>query len=276
MQIAARGLVFDLQTGGPEDGPVALLLHGFPQHAGEWEQVAARLHDAGIRTYAFDQRGYSPGARPTAVADYAMGECVADALAVLDALGVDRAHVVGHDWGAVVAWHLAAEHADRVLTLTAISVPHPVAFARTIATDPDQQQRSAYIGLFQQEGKAEDLLLEDDGRRLREIFTGVPAERIDRFVTPMLDRARLTGGLNWYRALTLGKGFTPAGPVAVPTTFLWSDGDWAIGPKAAESCADHVTGDYRFVNLSGVSHWIPDEAPDDTAREILARITGEA
>lgn len=271
MQITARELVFDVQAGGPEDGPVALLLHGFPQHAGEWELVTARLHDAGVRTYAFDQRGYSPGARPTAVTDYAMGECVADAVAVLDALGVDRAHVVGHDWGAVVAWHLAAEHPDRVPSLTAISVPHPVAFAAALAGDADQRRRSAYIGLFQQEGKAEDTLLEHDGRRLREIFTGVPAERVERYVTPMLDRARLTGGLNWYRAL-LAAPMGTAGPVTVPTTFLWSDGDWAIGPVAAEGCAAYVTGDYRFVNVAGASHWVPDEAPDTVADEILARM----
>ncbi len=270
MQITARDLVFDVQAGGPLDGPPVLLLHGFPQHTGEWELVASRLHDAGARTYAFDQRGYSPGARPADVAAYAMSECVADAVAVLDALGVDRAHVIGHDWGAIVAWHLAAEHPDRVRTLTAISVPHPSAYAKALATDADQQRRSAYIGLFQQAGKAEDLLLEHDGQRLRELFAGVPAERVERFVTPMLDRARLTGGLNWYRAL--GRGPMTAGPVPVPTTFVWSDHDAAVGAAAALGCAQQVTGDYHFVTLPGVSHWIPDEAPDEVAREVLARM----
>lgn len=270
MQITARELVFDVQAGGPADGPPVLLLHGFPQHTGEWDLVAPRLQDAGARTYAFDQRGYSPGARPADVAAYAMGECVADAVAVLDALGVDRAHVVGHDWGAIVAWHLAAEHPDRVRTLTAISVPHPAAYAKALAADADQQRRSAYIGLFQQPGKAEDLLLEQDGQRLRELFTGVPADRVERFVTPMLDRARLTGGLNWYRAL--GRGPMTVGPVSVPTTFVWSDQDLAVGAAAAQGCARQVTGDYRFVTLPGVSHWIPDEAPDEVAREVLARM----
>jgi pimeloyl-ACP methyl ester carboxylesterase len=270
MQITARELVFDVQAGGPQDGPQALLLHGFPQHAGEWDLVASRLHDAGVRTYAPDQRGYSPGARPTDVDAYAISELVADAVALLDALGVNRAHVVGHDWGAVVAWHLAAEHPDRVRTLTAISVPHPSAYAAALATDPDQQRRSSYIGLFQQEGTAEDMLLEHDGQRLRAMFTGIPAERLDGFVTPMLDRARLTGALNWYRAL--GRGPMTAGAVSVPTTFIWSDQDLAVGAAAAEGCAQQVTGDYRFVTVAGASHWIPDEAPDEVAREILARM----
>ena len=141
--------------------------------------------------------------------------------------------MVGHDWGAVVGWHLAAEHPDRVRTFTAVSVPHPTAFGAAIADDDDQQQRSAYIGLFRQPGKAEDLLLEDDGMRLRAMFVGCPPELIDGYVEPMLDRATLTGALNWYRAMP-NDGWPP---VSVPTTFVWGDRDLAIGATAARSCA---------------------------------------
>lgn len=270
MKIDARGLTFDVTTGGPQDGPAVLLLHGFPQHSGEWDLVAPGLHAAGLRTIAVDQRGYSPGARPEAVDAYKISEVVADALAILDALEVDRAHVVGHDWGSATAWTIAGLHPSRVVSLTAISVPHPVAFGRARFGDDDQRQRSEYMDFFRIPGKAEDVLLEDDGQRVRAMFLGCPEDRVDRYVQPMLDRARLTGGLNWYRAMSRSD-FDGLGAIDVPTTFLWSDGDWAIGRKAAESCATFVQGDYRFVELAGVSHWIPDEAPDVVTREILAR-----
>ncbi|GHJ47753.1 epoxide hydrolase [Catellatospora sp. TT07R-123] len=270
MRVHARGLEFDVSVSGPDDGRPVLLLHGFPQHAGEWDAVAARLAAAGMRTYALDQRGYSPGARPTEVESYRVDELVADALAVLDELGVAWADVVGHDWGAVVAWYLAARHPGRVRTLTAVSVPHPAAYLAALAADPDQQGRSAYIQLFQQAGVAEEVLLGDDAQRLRAVFTGCPPESVESYVAPMREPGALTAALNWYRAgdfHDMGR----LGPVSVPTTFVWSDGDLAVGRVAAENCPEHVTGDYRFVAVPGVSHWIPDEAPDAVADAILAR-----
>jgi pimeloyl-ACP methyl ester carboxylesterase len=192
-----------------------------------------------------------------------MAECVADALSIMDALGTGPAHVVGHDWGAAVGWHLAARHPDAVRTLTAVSVPHPLAMASALAEDPDQRERAEYIRLIREPGgKAERLLLEDGGRRLRAVFGPVDP---DGYVAPLL-----TPALNWYRALSRAD-LAGLGPVAVPTTYIWSDGDRAIGPTAARACAAHVTVDYRFVELPGVSHWVPDEAPDVVAAEVLRR-----
>src|SRR5215475_9704574 len=202
MDIEARGLTFNVETAGSAGEPAVLLLHGFPQRAAEWAAVMPVLDAAGLRTIAPDQRGYSPGARPDDADAYTLQECTADALALLDALGVDKAHVVGHDWGALVAWHLAGHHPDRVETLTAISVAHPTAMGQAIATDPDQQQRSSYIQLFRRAGHAEDLLLADGGSRLRAMFAGCPTYLIDGYVQPMLDRDALTGALNWYRAMS--------------------------------------------------------------------------
>jgi pimeloyl-ACP methyl ester carboxylesterase len=271
--VAARGLTFDVHTGGPAEGDPVLLLHGFPQHSGEWDAVTPALHEAGLRTYALDQRGYSPGARPPAVDDYRINECVADALAVLNALDVDRAHLVGHDWGAIVAWHTAARYPDRVRTLTAVSVPHPAAMSHAMANDADQRDRSSYIGLFRLEGKAEQVLLAADGAALRRILAGTG--RPDAYVEPMLDPGALTPALNWYRAMSRAD-LADMGPVAVPTTYVWSDGDMAVGAVAARACGDHVTGEFEFVALPGVSHWIPDEAPQAVADAILARVARPA
>lgn len=272
MRVDARGLTFEVHTGGPEDGDPVLLLHGFPQHSGEWADALPALHAAGLRTYALDQRGYSPGARPAEVEAYRMAECVADAVAVLDALGVDAAHVVGHDWGAVVAWTLAARHPERVRTLTAVSVPHPAAMAHALTTDPQQKARSSYMLLFRKPGKAEKVLLALHATALRKMLGGVGGrERVASYVQPMREPGALTAALNWYRAMS-GRDMAGTGPVPVPTTFVWSDRDFAIGRTAAEACAAHVTGEYRFVELSGVSHWIPDEAPGALAEAVLAQV----
>jgi pimeloyl-ACP methyl ester carboxylesterase len=271
MRVDARGLTFEVRTGGPEGGVPVLLLHGFPQHGGEWDDVVPALHAAGLRTYALDQRGYAPGARPTAVEAYRIPELVADAAAVLDVLGVASAHVVGHDWGSIVAWGLAAVHPERVRTLTAVSVPHPAAMGHALATDPRQKARSSYIALFRKPGKAEKVLLALNAAALRKLLGGVgDAARVARYADPMREPGALTAALNWYRAMS-GADMKAVGPVAVPTTFVWSDRDIAIGRTAAEACASHVTGDYRFVELAGVTHWIPDEAPGPLAEAILAR-----
>ncbi|MFC8847346.1 MULTISPECIES: alpha/beta fold hydrolase [unclassified Micromonospora] len=271
MQVDARGLTFEVRTGGPAAGEPVLLLHGFPQHSGEWDGVVPALHAAGLRTYALDQRGYSPDARPAAVEAYRIPELIADAAAVLDALGVDAAHVVGHDWGAIVAWGLAAAHPGRVRTLTAVSVPHPAAMAHALATDTEQKARSSYIALFRKPGKAEKVLLAFRAAALRRLLGGVgDADRVARYADPMRAPGALTAALNWYRAMSR-RDLAAVGPVPVPTTFVWSDRDVAIGRAAAGACVAHVTGDYRLVTLSGVSHWIPDEAPGALAEAVLAR-----
>ena len=126
MQIPVGALTFDVTATGPEGGQVVILLHGFPQTSACWRHVVPVLADAGYRVLAPDQRGYSPGARPEGVAAYHSAELTADVLGIADAVGVERFHLVGHDWGASIAWQLAARHGDRLLTVTPISVPHPL------------------------------------------------------------------------------------------------------------------------------------------------------
>ncbi|HEY3685759.1 MAG TPA: alpha/beta hydrolase [Streptosporangiaceae bacterium] len=271
-KVDAGGLTFDVGVAGPDDGRPVLLLHGFPQAGRSWEAVAAVLAAAGHRVIAPDQRGYSPGARPAEVEAYAIGNLVGDALALLDAFGVPRADVVGHDWGAIVAWSLAIAHPDRVRTLTAVSVPHPAAFDWARRNDADQQERSTYIGMFQEEGKAERLLLEDGARRLRATYGGVvPPEAVEDYVRRFSEPGALTAALNWYRARRRD-GSGPPADVTVPTTYVWSTADQALGRAGAERCADHVTGPYTFAVLEGVSHWVPEEAPDRLAELVEERM----
>jgi pimeloyl-ACP methyl ester carboxylesterase len=274
MQVDVGDLTFDVRVDGPADGPPILLLHGFPETSLSWAAVMPLLAAAGLRIYAPDQLGYSPGARPDEVDAYAMPNLAQVTADLMTALELPTAHVVGHDWGANVAWTLGAWHPDRVQTLTAVSVPHPAAYTAAFRADPEQKERSAYIRLFWQEGKAEEVLLADGARRLRRMLgaeadTGIPAEAVDEYVAVLSAPGALTAALNWYRAMSSG---SRVDPVAVPTTYVWSDGDVAIGRTAAEACGDFVTGDYRLVELPGVSHWIPEQAPRQLAGAILDRI----
>ena len=270
LRVDVGDLSFDVRADGPEDGRPVLLLHGFPETSLSWAAVTPRLTEAGLRTYAVDQLGYSPGARPLDVDAYALTNLAQVTADLMTAMAVPVADVVGHDWGANVAWALAAWHEDRVRSLTAVSVPHPTAFTAAWRSDPEQKERSAYIRLFWQEGKAEEVLLADDARRLRRMFgDAVDREAVDEYVAVLSAPGALTAALNWYRAMSSA---TPVDDVTVPTTYVWSDGDIAIGRIAAEGCAEYVTGDYRFVELAGVSHWIPEQAPDELAAAILDRV----
>jgi pimeloyl-ACP methyl ester carboxylesterase len=270
MDSFTRGdLIFDVTDSGPADGDVVVLLHGFPQNRREWTAVAARLNDAGYRTLAPDQRGYSPGARPQGRRAYVQSELVADIVALVDASGADRVHLVGHDWGALVAWAFASRHPERLLTLTAISVPHPRAFAW--AMPRGQLLKSWYMALFQLPALPEAILPTRRGRALVG-GNGLTPDQVRDYLEP-LGKDGLTAALNWYRALPFSqreKGY--AHRSSVPTTYVWSDGDQALGRTGAEATKRFVTGPYRFEVIEGRSHWLADEAPDEVADAILRRV----
>lgn len=267
--VTVGDLTFDVAVDGAPDGPPILLLHGWPQDRRSWDRVAARLVDAGYRTIAPDQRGYSPGARPEGVEAYRTTTLAEDVIAIADALDLSSFTLVGHDWGAAVAWLVASTHPDRIDGLVAVSVPHLAAYGEALAQDEDAQARATYIGLLRQPGKAEEVLLDGDGARLRSMYQGaVSAADEDAYVDRLSEPGALTATLNWYRAMGPELATTP--PTAVPTTFVWGSQDLAIGRYGAERCADHVTGDYRFVEVEA-GHWLPDTHPDLLADEILAR-----
>ncbi|WP_300007966.1 alpha/beta fold hydrolase [Pseudonocardia sp.] len=268
--------ILDVREAGPADGTPVLLLHGFPQGADSWDAVVPALTGAGYRTVAPDQRGYSPRARPGARADYRLDALVADAVAVIDDRAGGRAHVVGHDWGAAVAWRLAARHPDRVRTLTALSVPPAAAYARSLVTTR-QVLASWYFVAFQVPGLAERFLAAGDGPYSRRFTaalrrSGQSRERARRDAARFADPAALTAALNWYRGVLAGRPGPEDPPVPVPTLFVWSDGDIAITRQATALVHRHVSGPYRYAELRGVSHWIPEEAPDELAELLLGHL----
>jgi pimeloyl-ACP methyl ester carboxylesterase len=264
-------LVFDAVIAGADDGEPVLLLHGWPQTALSWSRVIPPLASSGLLVAAVDQRGYSPGARPDDVASYVVGHLVDDALGFMDALGWDSAHVVGHDWGSIVAWNLTGSHPDKVRSLTALSVPHPKAFGAALATDEKQREKSAYMQFFRADpGKAAQVLLADGGAALRMVYgDAVHHDDVDAYVDFFSDGDTLEASLRWYAAM--GTAQTP--DITVPTTFVWGSDDIAVGEAAAQGCEAHCTGPYEFRALEGRGHWLPDQDPDAVVDAILARVS---
>ena len=266
------GLTFDVRDSGPADGEPVVLLHGFPQDSTAWARVAPGLHQHGLRTLAPDQRGYSPMARPRGRSHYRLRETVDDVLALLDAAELESAHVVGHDWGAVVAWGIACWHPERVRTLTALSVPHPAAMTKALVTS-DQALRSSHVGLFQLPFLPEALLLSRGGAALRTALErgGLPADAAERYVARMREPGALTAALNWYRALPWNAR-DPVGRIRVPTLHVWSTGDAFLGRTATEATEQFCTAPYRLEVLDDVPHWIPEVAPDRVAELVTAHV----
>lgn len=269
--LTANGLTFSGHQWGQPDGVVVLCLHGFPQRSSSWTGVATRLAELGMRVVAPDQRGYSPGARPTQTSDYALGNIVADAVGLIEALG-SAVHLVGHDWGGVVGWQVAARRPDLVRSWTAVSTPNPLALNEVLARDQAQRERFGYIQFFRQEGVAEATLLGNDAAALRGVYGGyVAAERVAEDVKFFAAPGVLTAALSWYRAMSPDDA-ADLPRVTVPTSYAWGSGDPAFGPDAAELTRSYVDAPYRFVPLDGASHWLPDEAPDTVAEVIADRV----
>ncbi len=264
LRIPVGDEVFEARAAGPEDGELVLLLHGFPQTSWSWRHQLDALGEAGFRAVAFDQRGYSPEARPTEVERYRIPSLVADVLAVADELGGFTFHLVGHDWGAAVAWQVAGRHASRLRTLTVLSVPHPFAFGRALSGEggSDQGSRSGYMDFFRSEGAAEAFLA-DGAAGLRNLYamSGLGDVDVEPYVEVLTQPGAMQAALNWYVAadITAVEGL---GPVTTATMFVWSTEDPALGREGAEWTAEYVEGPYRFEVLEGVSHWIAEEAPD--------------
>jgi pimeloyl-ACP methyl ester carboxylesterase len=266
-----NGLTFDVLDAGPSDGEPVVLLHGFPQDSTAWDGVTPALHQHGLRTLAPDQRGYSPMARPRGRSFYRLRETTADVLALLDAAGLKAAHVVGHDWGGLVAWALGAWHPDRVRTLTVLSVPHPAAMATALVTS-DQALRSSYVGLFQVPLLPEQLLLAGNGAALRS--GGLPDDAVDRYVSRMREPGALSAALGWYRALPWNAA-DPVRTVRVPTLHLWSTGDAFLGRAGTEATGQYVDAPYRLEVLDDVPHWIPELAPGRVAELVAAHVRSQ-
>ncbi|MBV8813435.1 MAG: alpha/beta hydrolase [Verrucomicrobia bacterium] len=245
--------VDDLGSGRP-----VLLLHGWPDSADLWRKQIQFLVKNGFRAIAPDLRGLGRSDRPEGVAAYSLQNALSDVVGILDALGIDKADMIGHDWGAAVAWFMAAAHPDRVHKLVVLSVPHPLA-PRTLR----QQEMAWYQLFFQFEGIAEAWLRHDNWALLRELTRG--NGDIDRYISDLSRPGALTASLNWYRANLAPRlpGLVPnLPPVEAPTLGIWSTNDHYVDGERMKKSDRFVKGPWRYEQIDGASHWIPLDAPD--------------
>jgi pimeloyl-ACP methyl ester carboxylesterase len=271
-QISVQRFRFNALVAGPVDGELVLFLHGFPEFGDAWCDVMQPVAKAGLRTVAVDQRGYSSEARPDDMSDYGIEHLISDIEGFADALGRRHFHLVGHDWGAFLAWVYAAKHPDRVQSLSALSTPHPDAFLNAIETDEDQRQRSRYISFFKMPGgAAESFFQADNYQRLRAVYQGKLSDSaINQNIRRLAQPGALSAALNWYRALDLKARI---GEILVPTLYIWSTQDLALGETAAVETAAYVTAPYCFEKLEGTTHWLLQEAPNQVSTLVLKHIS---
>ncbi len=276
LEIEAGGFTFTGRACGPHEGRRVLLLHGFPQTSWAWRDELWALGQAGYRGVAPDLRGYSCGARPPDVADYATEHLLGDVLALADSMQMETFDLVGHDWGGMLGWITAARYPGRVRSLTVLSTPHPLALQRALlAGDPDEAARGEATDSFRTPEEPERLLLGADGAGggLATVLveTGLDDHDARVYVAALAEPGALSAALNWYRAMD-GVALRDLPPVAVPTLYVWSTGDEAFGRTAAEATAEWVQGPYSFEVLEHVSHWIPETAPDELSSLLLRHL----
>jgi len=268
VRVESGGVGLEVAVEGDAGAPAVLLLHGWPDSGDLWRHQVKALVDAGYRTIAPDLRGFGASDKPAEVEAYAIPTLFGDVMAILDSVGVERAHVVGHDWGAALAWVTAALGADRVDHLVALSVGHPATFG---SAGLEQRQLSWYMLLFQFVGVAEQWLSMDGWRNFKE-WGGHPDH--DAVIAALEKDGALTAGLNWYRANVppeslVGEGAFPFPPIQSPTMGVWSSGDMALTEKQMTASESQVAGTWRYERLDGPGHWMQLEAADEVDRLLL-------
>jgi pimeloyl-ACP methyl ester carboxylesterase len=270
VRVEVQGVGIEYDATG--EGPPVVLLHGFPDSGRVWRHQVRALVAAGMRVIVPDLRGYGRSDKPAGVEAYALPLLAGDVLAVMDDAGVEKAHVVGHDWGATIAWGLGALAADRVDHLAVLSVGHPATFLS--ADGYEQHERSWYMLLFQYEGVAERWLSNDDWANLR---TWCRHPDTAAVIGELEANGSLTPGLNYYRANISPEAFLSGGlelpPIQSPTMGIWSSGDFALTEAQVVNSAGNVAGRWRYERIEGAGHWMQLEAPNEV-NELLIDFLG--
>lgn len=273
--VTSGGVDLHVRADGPAGGSTTegvLLLHGWPDSSLMWSHQVAALAGAGHRVLAPDLRGFGLSGRPVGRAAYTLDLLVADALAVLDDAGLERATVVGHDWGAVLAWALAAAAPDRVKATVALSVGHPSAFT---AGGLAQVRRSWYFAAFVVPGVAERMLPARGWAFLRAAWGGADPATCPGLARQIADLSRpgaVTASVNLYRAnvpALLAARRRPPRRVAGPVMGVWSTADTALTRAQMETSGRFVDGTWRFEVVGGAGHWIAEDAPDALSALLL-------
>lgn len=270
--IEANGYKFSTKRSGNENDIPVILLHGFPESSVMWEKLMTDLSESGYYTIAPDQRGYSFGARPKGLEEYEITHLANDVIALANSLGIDKFHLVCHDWGSAVGWQVAAEYPDRLYSFISLSIPHLQAFSRAYKEDSLQYQASGYMRDFQTKVLPEFMLARNNYKVLKSIWSVHEEKEIDSYVELLAQKNALTAALNWYRAnfTLISEGYN-MGAISVPTLFIWGNKDDAVARSGVEWTKDYVNDYYRFVEVCS-GHWLIQESYEEIKNEIVSHL----
>ena len=246
---------FDYKVSGEGNKEFVILLHGFPETSMMWNGLMDHLATHGFYCVAPDMRGYSKGACPKGVKNYSIDILSVDILSIANALGIEKFHLIAHDWGAAIGWYIVYNNPDKIISWTALSIPHTRAFIKAYKTDPVQKKKSRYIGFFLLPIIPEIMIRWNDFKVFRRLWKNSSPEELDHYLSVFRNKPSLTGALNYYRAnLRRGKN-QHIGDIETPTLFIWGKKDLAVGEVAATGTKKYMKGDYTFLELEG-GHWL--------------------
>ena len=269
-ELPANGMTFRCRVCGLENsGEPVILLHGFPETSHMWEGVLISLASQGYRCLAPDQRGYSPGARPKDIADYHIKEIASDVIALADAVGFQKFHLVGHDWGSGCGWTVVQLYGDRVHSWSALSVPHMAAFDTAKKTDRNQKQRSWYMDVFQTPIIPEVFFGFAVARNPSSLWKFSANEEVADYLTVFKKFDGRKATINWYRA---NKNISiQYGDVFLPTLLIWGNQDIAVGRTGVEMTKQFMQGEYSLIELDA-GHTLVQQQFERVNQEILNHI----
>ncbi|MBB6645954.1 alpha/beta fold hydrolase [Halobellus ruber] len=272
-----NGVSLHVVSAGDPDDPLVVLLHGFPEFWYEWHDYVEPFVEAGYRVLIPDQRGYNRSQKPTGSSSYRITQLSGDIVDLIGTEGREAAHVIGHDWGAAVAWDLALRHPAVVDRLGIINVPHPTVFERTLRSNPTQMRKSWYMFFFQLPRLPEWFV----GRDEYEFMTKTMREgaRPGTFSETDFERYRgawsqagaLTAMLSWYRSLFRHREDPQRERVTAPTCIVWGENDQALVPEMAPESADYCE-EASLERFHDATHWVPHEYPDRVADILLDHV----
>ncbi len=272
--VLTNGVALHVVQAGPEDGPLVLLLHGFPEFWYGWHEHIEALANAGLRVWVPDQRGYNLSDKPTGVGAYQLDTLARDITGLIDAAGCERAYIAGHDWGANVAWWLGMRYPDRVAKLVTLNVAHPAVMQRALRHNSQQMRKSWYIFFFQLPWLPEMMMQRDNyafgvrslkGSSLPGTFS---AEAINSYREAWKQQGALTGMINWYRAIVQRQPASGNARITPPTMLIWGKLDRFLGSEMAQPSID-LCDRGRLVFFDDATHWVQHEKAAEVSQLLL-------
>ena len=269
--VKTRNFTFTCRVAGMDnDKGTIFLLHGFPETSRMWIDLMSVLEKEGYRIIAPDQRGYSKGARPSKVSEYTIDKLSQDIIDIADEFNIDKFHLVGHDWGSAVSWYLTSNFPDRIITLSALSVPHLDAFVYSMRNDLIQIKKSEYISFFNKPILPEIYFKIFSYRNLKRIWSKSSESEIASYLEIFKQRRALKSALNWYRA-NFKDDETRIGDISTSTLIIYGMNDMAIDVKSVDDSEKYLKGKYKIEKLDS-GHWLIQESFEEVSESILDHI----